>query len=332
MRESHIESYDPGYRTPLYPWLQILGIVAPIWLIAQMGWLPVLFTFGLILFGVVWYFQYAKSKVNRGGAIYHLFERLGRRRFEGLDRELRNILKEKGLRSEDPFDETVARASVIELEDETTFDGVVRQIAEMLEYKVPGTTQEIFDEFQQGTKVGATPVTHGVALPHIRKVGLTTAEMVIARSKSGVKVPPDEFHPAEEEQLVHALFFLVSPDEDPGQHLRILAQVAERVDDEGFMEDWLSAPVHQDLREMMLRDDRFLTFVLDLGKPTGAFIGKTVSRVSIPEGALIAVVRRGGDVIVPRGHTELHEGDRLTVIGEPAAIHEIAVGLDLEEE
>ena len=30
MLESHIESYDPGYRTPLYPWLQIVGIVAPI--------------------------------------------------------------------------------------------------------------------------------------------------------------------------------------------------------------------------------------------------------------------------------------------------------------
>ena len=40
----------------------------------------------------------------RDGAIYHWFERLGRRRYEGLDPELRGILKEKGLRAEDPFE------------------------------------------------------------------------------------------------------------------------------------------------------------------------------------------------------------------------------------
>ncbi|MCZ6734697.1 MAG: APC family permease, partial [Planctomycetota bacterium] len=33
MRESHIESYDPGFKSPLYPWIQIAGIAAPIWII-----------------------------------------------------------------------------------------------------------------------------------------------------------------------------------------------------------------------------------------------------------------------------------------------------------
>ena len=37
MRESGLKSYDPGYRAPFYPWLQLLGIVAPFVLIAQMG-------------------------------------------------------------------------------------------------------------------------------------------------------------------------------------------------------------------------------------------------------------------------------------------------------
>ena len=30
MRESRIPGYVPGYRSPLYPWVQILGILAPI--------------------------------------------------------------------------------------------------------------------------------------------------------------------------------------------------------------------------------------------------------------------------------------------------------------
>ncbi|MGA7303841.1 MAG: amino acid permease [Rhodothermales bacterium] len=331
MRESHIESYDPGYRTPLYPWLQIFGLVAPIWLIAQMGWFPVLFSLALVVLGALWYIYYARKRVNRGGAIYHLFERLGRRRSTGLDRELRNILKEKGLRSEDPFEETVARSIVIDLDHARSFDEVVAMVAENIEHRVPGTAREIFDEFQQGTRVGATPVTHGVALPHIRKIGLMQAEIVFVRAKSGVVVPPDEFHDADDEQVVHALFFLISPDEDPGQHLRILAQIAERVDDEDFMESWLAATSDQDLREMMLRDDRFLTFVLDRNEKSRAYIGKSIGQLDIPEGALVALVRRGEDVIVARGNTVLHDGDFLTIIGEPHTIRAIEHALQIEK-
>ncbi len=323
MRESHIESYDPGYHAPFYPWLQIAGMIAPIWLISRMGVLPVLFTLGLILFGILWYVYYARHRVTRGGAIYHVFERLGRRRYAGLDRELRNILKEKGLRTEDPFEQTVARSSVIDLEDSIVFDDVVRQAAEMLEYRVPGTAEEITREFLQGTRIGATPVTHGVALPHLRKKRLLQAEMVLVRSRSGVIVPPDEFHDRDEQKVVHALFFLVSPDRDPGQHLRILAQIAERVDHEDFMEAWLEAVDDQELREILLRDDQFLTVRLRQGDDSEPYIGKSLSDLSLPEGALVALVRRGTEVIIPKGALTLAEGDILTIIGDPETIREM---------
>ena len=87
MRESQIEAYDPGYRSPFYPWMQIFGVFSPLWLIAEMGALPMLFSLGLVTLGTVWYFAYAQNRVVRTGAIYHLFARLGEQRFEGLDRE-----------------------------------------------------------------------------------------------------------------------------------------------------------------------------------------------------------------------------------------------------
>jgi amino acid transporter len=52
IRESKIESYDPGYKSPLYPWMQILGMVLPFVLIFEMGIMPLLFSFGLIAVGV----------------------------------------------------------------------------------------------------------------------------------------------------------------------------------------------------------------------------------------------------------------------------------------
>jgi len=47
MRESGLPSYDPGYRSPLYPWMQIFGIVTSVLLIVYMGWLAILFTAGI---------------------------------------------------------------------------------------------------------------------------------------------------------------------------------------------------------------------------------------------------------------------------------------------
>ena len=129
MRESQIEAYDPGYRSPFYPWMQIFGVFSPLWLIAEMGALPILFSLGLLTLGTVWYFAYAQNRVVRSGAIYHLFARLGEQRFEGLDRELRGIMKEKGVREEDPFDEVVARAQVMEFTKEHQFGEITRQVA-----------------------------------------------------------------------------------------------------------------------------------------------------------------------------------------------------------
>ncbi len=161
MRESKIASYDPGYRSPFYPYLHIFGIIAPVWLIMQMGWLATLFTCGIIGVGAVWYYAYARRRVVRHGAIYHVFERLGRNRFEPLDTELRGILKEKGLRADDPFDEVIVAAEVVDLNRRTTFVEVVQEASKLLAQHLPHSAEEIAHDFMQGTKVGATPVGGG---------------------------------------------------------------------------------------------------------------------------------------------------------------------------
>lgn len=108
MRESRIESYDPSFKSPFYPWMQIVGICLPLWLIAEMGRLPVMFTLLLLLVSGVWYFKYARQRVVRDGAIYHVFERLGHHRYKPLDAELRSIMEERGVRESDPIEENWA--------------------------------------------------------------------------------------------------------------------------------------------------------------------------------------------------------------------------------
>ena len=56
------------------------------------------------------------------------------------------------------------------------------------------------------------------------------------------------------------------------------------------------------------------------GSEAAAWIGLRVRDLELPEGCLVAMIRRGRESIVPQGATVLAAGDRLTLIGRPDAI------------
>jgi amino acid transporter/mannitol/fructose-specific phosphotransferase system IIA component (Ntr-type) len=325
MRESRLESYDPGYRSPFYPWMQILGIILPLWLISEMGLMPSLFSLSLIIIGALYYFYYGRKRVVRDGAIYHIFARLGKRRFDGLDTELRSILKEKGLREQDPFDMVVAEAQFKDFTKKITFEEIVAEVSAMLAQKLNCKAEVLKKSFLEGTRIGATPVSHGAALPHVRIKDIDDSILVMVRSRIGVYVDVDKtlISEADIDKPIHAFFFLVSSDDNPGQHLRILAQIASHVDDEKFLVRWLIAKNEQELKELLLRDDRFISLQLRSKAKAASLIDVKIRDVHLPQGCLIALIHREGEIVVPGGNTILKENDRLTIIGYPAGIKEI---------
>ncbi len=324
IRESKIEAYDPGFKSPLYPWMQISGVVLPFFLIVEMGLMPLLFSLGLITVGIAWYWFYGRSRVVRTGAIYHLFERIGRLRYDGLDTELRGILKEKGLREADPFDEIVTRSLVIDLKEKKEFEEIVKEASNWISQFVDKSSAEIEKQFLDGTRMGATPVTHNIALPHLRLKGLKQAEMVIVRGNEGIHIkfknPLTDFE--EDEQDVHAVYFLVSPEADPTQHLRILAQIAGRVEEESFESEWHDAKDEQEIKEALIHEDRCLSLVISNETAAKVLINKALKDIRFPEGCLVAMLRREGQTIIPKGSTVILKGDRLTIIGDPKSMAE----------
>lgn len=327
MRESRIESYDPGFRSPLYPWMQLAGLFVPLVLVAEMGWLPVLFTLGVTAACFGWFTYYARPRIERGGAILHVFERLGRRRFAGLDRELRDIMKEKGLRAEDPFDEVVTHAVVLQHEEPVALEPVVREASRRLAGRLPTTAPDLEEGFGKGLRLGGTAVAHGVALLHTRIPHHDGSELAIVRCVRGLRADGLEEVTGRWESggdTIRAVFLLASGDRDPGRHLRILAQLAGRVEDGRFMTEWLAAGHEQELKETLLRDDRFLSLTIRSPGPTEDLIGRALRELDMPEGSLVALIQRRGRTIVPRGRTMLEHGDRLTVIGEPQGLAELA--------
>ena len=122
---------------------------------------------------------------------------------------------------------------------------------------------------------------------------------------------------------IFAFFFLASPEDNPGQHLRILAQIASHVDDDTFIERWREAKNEQEIKEILLRDDHYLSLNITSDDETAFFIEKDIEHLNLPSGCLVAIIHRQEEIIIPQGKTILQESDQLTIIGYPQGIQEI---------
>jgi APA family basic amino acid/polyamine antiporter len=74
-RTSGVDSYDPSFRAPGYPYVQVVGLVGGLALLTQMGPVPILGAVGMIVGGVVWYLVYGRPRTDREGALGVLLAR-----------------------------------------------------------------------------------------------------------------------------------------------------------------------------------------------------------------------------------------------------------------
>lgn len=320
MRESEIEGYDPGFRSPWYPYMQIAGIFISGFLIAEMGFLSIAFTLIIATISVIWYFSYAQSRVKRQGAIYHVHARLGQYQYEGLEREMRGIMREKGLRKEDPYEKALARSIVFDIDQPVSVELVTDMVCAIMAERANTSKESLIKMFTQDPDENIIPVGHSTALKHIRIDNEMDTEVALVRLKEGLETNDDRY-----DENIYCLIYLASSNQKSGQHLRILAHLAEMIDNVDFEKRWLNANDEADLREILLRDERFINIILKRGSESEKAIGKMVKELDelLPGESLITMVKRDGELIFPHGNTVLQENDELSIIGEKKDIDKI---------
>jgi Amino acid transporters len=74
-RTSDIESYQPSFQAPGYPYVQIAGVIGGVGLLTRMGTLPLLGAAGIIVGGVAWYLVYGRRRTDRDGALGVVLDR-----------------------------------------------------------------------------------------------------------------------------------------------------------------------------------------------------------------------------------------------------------------
>ena len=69
LRETNPQWYKPKFKSPLYPWVQIFGILVAIVLLVFLGWEGLLATLSIVALGVLFYLAYGLKHSKRLGEV-----------------------------------------------------------------------------------------------------------------------------------------------------------------------------------------------------------------------------------------------------------------------
>lgn len=326
MRESRIETYKPGFRAPFYPWLQIIGILISFWLIIEMGILAIAFT-GMVTIGcVLWYQFYASGNLERRGAIFHIHQRLGQQRYEGLERELMTIIHDRTQAENLSYESLIARSAVMDFRYGSYDMDYLREI--MTEHSEarfeikPETVETMFTN--EDTRFH--PLSEGVRITYTSDDRISQPELFVFRFGPQARVGISHAKSA------HTLMFLLSPRKPAGLDLRIVGHLAEVVQSDNFDTRWLTAKSERDLNEILMRDDHFLHAPISdlpyLADRTGA----SISEIDMPGTCLLALIERDRQIIIATPEAVLMAGDEVAIIGEPEDLEKLRHGTHEEEE
>ena len=251
MRESKIQSYRPKFRAPLYPWIQIAGILGYGFLIFEMGKVPLMVTGVFIICALIWYLVYARSRVSRRAALVHVIERITARELVDatLPDELREIIIERDEIVEDRFDHLIKRCRILDLKESLTMEEFFREVANLLAKQLNVESKTLYDRLIEREAESSTVIRPGLAIPHIIIEGQRKFEVLLARCKEGVRFPGIE-------KGVETVFLLVGSKDERNFHLRALAAIAQIAEDRNFNKNWSQARNIEELRNIILLAER----------------------------------------------------------------------------
>ncbi len=317
MRESNIKGYQPGFKSPFYPWVQILGMLISIWLISEMGILAVSLTGFIIVMCIMWYIYYSKGELSRRGAIFHVHQRLGKNRYDDLDLELLNLINDKNLSEHLSYKETIARCVIIDLEKSHSEADLFEQAADILSGRIGVEKKVIHTELTSKQDISITKLGQGVACSHHKVSYVAEPELVVFRTKTDLEEINNE-----EENYLFAI--LLVPETEQGVDIRLMGHLAEIVQAIHFKENWMKADSKRKLRDCLLTEEHFSHISVNDHSQLKKYINKPIRDIELPGTCLIAIIYRGSELIIPHGNTIISEIDEFLLIGEPADIESLA--------
>lgn len=251
LRESRLQNYRPSFRAPLYPYLQIVGILGFGALIYGMGRESLFVSMLLVVGGLFIYWFYGRIRANREFALLYLLRRITAKELVSrtLESELRDIIRERDDIIKDRFDRLIERSPIIDLEGVLSSEELFRLIAGTMAEATGVSSEGLYNLLQARERESSTAITPFLAIPHIIIEGEKRFSICLVRSREGIQFGP-------ETPAVRAVFVLIGTQDERNFHLRALSAIAQIVHDPAFESRWMSATSREGLRDIILLGKR----------------------------------------------------------------------------
>jgi APA family basic amino acid/polyamine antiporter len=251
LKESRLQNYQPSFRAPLYPWMQIACIIGLGFLLFEIGKEAWLASAVIFVAGILVYWFYGRIRTKRDYALLALVERITARELctHSLETELKEIITERDEIIKDRFDEIIDKCIVLDLEKSVRMDEFFEIAAEAMSDNLEMARDYILELLLSREKDSSTVISSGLAIPHIVIEGEGKFDILLARCREGIEFSgsaPD----------VHAVFVLIGTKDERNFHLRALAAIAQIVHDPHFEEKWMKAKSKEALRDIVLLGKR----------------------------------------------------------------------------
>lgn len=251
LREGNLANYKPSYKSPLYPFVQLLSIVVFTYFIFELGsnstGLSLFFIFCCFLV----YFFYGRKHFSGDYAILHVIKRMMDKRIIGdlLEDELREIVINRDNIEQDDFDELVKEATVFDIDHSINFDSLLSITVSDIATRVNLDEAEIYKRFTERQAELNTALTPFIAVPHIVTDDNSKMFLTLVRCKEGIKFSDDE-------ESVKAAFLFGGPYKMRTFHLKILSSIAEIASEDNFPDMWMNAKNEEDLKNLFIMNSR----------------------------------------------------------------------------
>lgn len=247
MRESKIRNYQPKFKSPLYPWIQIFGIAGYLFLIFEMGVMPLLMVGIFIACGLCWYLAYGRKRIKREYALLHVIERLTGVKSTNylVDEELREILIERDEITEARFVRLIKSCAILDFEDALTPDILTKQVVLILKEHLGVDEEKIYHLLLSREKERSVMIKHGIIIPSVIIPGNHKLGAIIVRCKE-----PTTF--SKEYPPVNVIFIIISTPDEHHFYLHILMWLTQIVEMPEFSEAWLNARNTDEIRNIII--------------------------------------------------------------------------------
>ncbi len=251
MRESRLQNYRPQFRSPLYPGVQIAGVVGCCFLLYSIGIQALTACGGLVAGGLFVYWVFGRIRATREYALLHLVERITSRELTDhlLETELKEIIQERDEITKDRFDTLIERCEVLDFDDEMEADALFELVAEAMGPRLGLSPTGFLRCMQKRENESSTAIGPHLAIPHIIVDGIATFAILLVRCRDGVRF-------SDEAPNVNAIFVLAGSRDERNFHLRALSAIAQLTQSPDFERQWLNAKTIEGLRDVVLLAER----------------------------------------------------------------------------